>query len=149
MLDSKFEKMTKQEIVNYIREHPEEILDLSGANLSEANLSRANLSRANLSGADLSGAMISNYRFHASGLKDKTVKHLMALDFQWLGKNAEKIVKECIKQDVCPFETFKPPFYVLAGNYWDKIKGFFTTDLSFAEIWQMVVNDLNETRKEA
>ena len=40
-------------------EHPNEHIDLSGANLSGANLSGANLSWADLSWADLTGADLS------------------------------------------------------------------------------------------
>ena len=43
-------------IAAWRREHPEETLDLSGANLSWADLSGADLREANLGGADLRGA---------------------------------------------------------------------------------------------
>ena len=42
--------------------NPQQVVDLSGANLSEAPLSGADLSRADLIGADLSGADLSRAR---------------------------------------------------------------------------------------
>lgn len=127
--------------------------DLSGAYLRDADLRGANLRGANLrdavlSGADLSGAIINDFRFYACGLSKETVQHLMALDFKDLGKNAKEIVEEAIEKGECPFKGIEPRFYYLCGHYWENgLKGYFTTDKSFNEIWGMVVKDLKEGSK--
>ena len=50
-------------------EHPQERLDLSGANLSNLNLNRADLSGADLSGADLLGVRLNQANLRRADLK--------------------------------------------------------------------------------
>ena len=57
-------------IAQWRLQHPEETLDLSGADLSTADLSTADLSRANLSGADLSTADLFGANLQLAYLSD-------------------------------------------------------------------------------
>ena len=61
-------------IAEWLREDPEEVLDLSGADLRGADLSKANLRVADLSGANLSGANLSVANLHVAGLSEASLR---------------------------------------------------------------------------
>ena len=87
-------------------------------------------------------------------IRPETIKLLMALDFQELEKldaipSLDTHIQTAIEDKDCPFLNFNDPkFNEITAPHWKgDMREYYVTARSESEIWQMVIDDLEEALK--